>query len=104
MAGEHLLDSYSDERVAAARENLRQGTKSTEFMAPPSFAYATMRTAVLGLAERHPEVRPLMDPDERDQLCRFAAERAGRSRRAVRCRSGAGYRDARMPADVTRDA
>ncbi|MEX8492968.1 FAD-dependent oxidoreductase [Sphaerotilus sp.] len=57
-----LLDSYSDERVAAAHENLRYGTKSTEFMAPPSFAFALMRTAVLGLAERHPVVRSLINP------------------------------------------
>ncbi len=38
------------ERVAAAHENLFYGTKSTEFMAPPSFAFELMRTAVLGLA------------------------------------------------------
>jgi len=61
-AGEALLDSYSAERVAAARENLRHGTKSTEFMAPPSFAFDLMRTAVLSLASRHPEVRPLINP------------------------------------------
>lgn len=57
-----LLDSYSDERVAATHENLRYGTKSTEFMAPPSFAFELMRTAVLGLAERHPAVRSLINP------------------------------------------
>ena len=57
-----LLDSYSAERVAAARENLAYGTKSTEFMAPPSFAFELMRTAVLGLAARHPEVSPLINP------------------------------------------
>lgn len=62
LAGEQLLDSYSSERVAAAHENLSYGTKSTEFMAPPSFAFALMRTAVLGLAEKHPAVRPLINP------------------------------------------
>jgi 3-(3-hydroxy-phenyl)propionate hydroxylase len=61
-ACETLLDSYSAERVAAAQENLRYGTKSTEFMAPPSFAFDLMRTAVLSLASRHPEVRPLINP------------------------------------------
>jgi len=61
-AGEALLDSYCAERVAAAHENLRHGTKSTEFMAPPSFAFDLMRTAVLSLASRHPEVRPLINP------------------------------------------
>jgi 3-(3-hydroxy-phenyl)propionate hydroxylase len=62
LAGESLLDSYSTERVDAARENLRHGAKSTEFMAPPSFAFDLMRTAVLSLARRHPEVRPLINP------------------------------------------
>jgi 3-(3-hydroxy-phenyl)propionate hydroxylase len=31
-------------------------------MAPPSFAFDLMRTAVLGLAERHAAVRPLINP------------------------------------------
>ena len=61
-SGEALLDSYSDERVFAAHENLRHGTKSTEFMAPPTFAFELMRTAVLGLAGRHPHVRSLINP------------------------------------------
>jgi 3-(3-hydroxy-phenyl)propionate hydroxylase len=61
-ASPDLLDSYSDERVYAARENLSYGMKSTEFMAPPSFAFDLMRTAVLSLAERHAAVRPLINP------------------------------------------
>ena len=61
-AGEALLDSYSAERVYAARENLSQGMKSTEFMSPPSFGFSLMRTAVLGLAVEHTFVRPLINP------------------------------------------
>lgn len=61
-SGEALLDSYSDERVFAAQENLRHGTKSTEFMAPPTFAFELMRTAVLGLAGKHGQVRSLINP------------------------------------------
>ena len=57
-----LLDSYSDERVFAAHENLRHGSKSTEFMAPPTFAFELMRTAVLGLAGKHAQVRSLINP------------------------------------------
>ncbi|WP_321902992.1 FAD-dependent oxidoreductase [Paraburkholderia tropica] len=57
-----LLDSYSDERVFAAHENLSYGTKSTEFMAPPSFAFELMRKAVLSLALKHPGVRSLINP------------------------------------------
>ncbi|MDH5540298.1 MAG: FAD-dependent oxidoreductase [Rhizobacter sp.] len=62
LAAPTLLDSYSDERVAAAHENLGHGRKSTEFMAPPSFAFDLMRQAVLGLASRHAAVRALINP------------------------------------------
>jgi 3-(3-hydroxy-phenyl)propionate hydroxylase len=62
IASPRLLDSYSDERVFAANENLSYGMKSTEFMAPPTFAFDLMRTAVLGLAQQHPAVRPLINP------------------------------------------
>jgi 3-(3-hydroxy-phenyl)propionate hydroxylase len=61
-ATDTLLDSYSDERVYATHENLSYGTKSTEFMAPPSFAFDLMRTAVLSLARQHPFVRSLINP------------------------------------------
>lgn len=62
IASDALLDSYSDERVFATHENLRYGTKSTEFMAPPSFAFELMRKAVLTLAVRHPALRSLINP------------------------------------------
>ncbi|WP_069706120.1 FAD-dependent oxidoreductase [Burkholderia seminalis] len=62
IASDALLDSYSDERVFATHENLRYGTKSTEFMAPPSFAFELMRKAVLTLARRHPALRSLINP------------------------------------------
>lgn len=62
LADDRLLDSYSDERVYAAHENLSYGTKSTEFMAPPTFAFELMRKAVLGLALKHPQLRSLINP------------------------------------------
>ncbi|WP_421377316.1 FAD-dependent oxidoreductase [Paraburkholderia sp. DD10] len=62
LASEALLDSYSDERVFAAHENLSYGTRSTEFMAPPSFAFELMRKAVLSLAIKHERVRSLINP------------------------------------------
>ncbi len=62
LASDGLLDSYSAERVAAAHENLRHGMKSTEFMAPPSFAFDLMRNAVLSLAVKHADVRALINP------------------------------------------
>src|SRR3954447_26248008 len=57
-ASEGLLDTYSEERVFAARENLRYSTRSTEFMAPPSHAFEVMRRAVLSLAGKHEWIPP----------------------------------------------
>lgn len=47
---ERLLDSYHLERSAAADENIRESTRSTDFMAPSSRQEARLRTAVLSLA------------------------------------------------------
>ncbi|MDM7943031.1 MAG: FAD-dependent monooxygenase [Hydrogenophaga sp.] len=57
-----LLDSYSTERVHATRENIAFGAKSTEFMAPPNFAFKLMREATLRLAEGDAQVRSLINP------------------------------------------
>ncbi len=61
-AQDSLLDSYSVERVHAARENIAYGAKSTEFMAPPNFAFKLMREATLRLALSDDKVRPLINP------------------------------------------
>ncbi len=62
QASAKLLDSYSSERVFAARENLRYASKSTEFMAPPTRGFGLMRDAVLALAADHPWLRSLLNP------------------------------------------
>ena len=59
---EALLDSYSEERVFAARENIRQSRKSTLFMTPPSRGFALLREAALSLAVEHDLARPLVNP------------------------------------------
>ncbi|MET0312560.1 MAG: FAD-dependent monooxygenase [Burkholderiaceae bacterium] len=61
-AEDSLLDTYSRERVHAARENIAYGAKSTEFMAPPHFGFSLMREATLRLALADPKVRPLINP------------------------------------------
>jgi 3-(3-hydroxy-phenyl)propionate hydroxylase len=61
-APDKLLDSYSSERLHATRENLAYGAKSTEFMAPPNFAFKLMREATLRLAVSDERVRPLINP------------------------------------------
>jgi 3-(3-hydroxy-phenyl)propionate hydroxylase len=57
-----LLDTYSTERVHAAHENMAFGAKSTEFMAPPNFAFKLMREATLKLALADEKVRSLINP------------------------------------------
>lgn len=61
-AGDDLLDSYGAERLPAARENIAYGAKSTEFMAPPDFAFRLLREATLRLALDEPAVRSLINP------------------------------------------
>jgi 3-(3-hydroxy-phenyl)propionate hydroxylase len=60
--GDGLLDSYSFERLHAAKENIRHAAKSTLFMTPPSSGYRLMREAALSLALRHEFARPLINP------------------------------------------
>jgi 3-(3-hydroxy-phenyl)propionate hydroxylase len=48
---EALLESYHVERSAAADENIRESTRSTDFMAPGSRQEARLRQAVLSLAK-----------------------------------------------------
>ena len=61
-ASEGLVDSYTAERLHAARENIAYGAKSTEFMAPPHFGFRLMREAALRLALENPVVRSLINP------------------------------------------
>jgi 3-(3-hydroxy-phenyl)propionate hydroxylase len=48
---EALLETYHSERSAAADENIRESTRSTDFMAPSSRQEARLRKAVLSLAK-----------------------------------------------------
>jgi 3-(3-hydroxy-phenyl)propionate hydroxylase len=48
---ENLLESYHTERSQAADENIRESTRSTDFMAPNSPYEARLRKAVLSLAK-----------------------------------------------------
>lgn len=48
---ESLLETYNIERSAAADENIRESTRSTDFMAPSSREEERLRRAVLALAK-----------------------------------------------------
>ena len=56
-----LLDSYSEERIFAADENLLNSTRSTDFITPKNRVSRTFRNAVLGLARDHAFGRALVN-------------------------------------------
>ena len=60
-APEALLDTYDDERVYAADENILNSSRSTDFITPKSHASRVFRDAVLDLAEHHAFARPLVN-------------------------------------------
>jgi 3-(3-hydroxy-phenyl)propionate hydroxylase len=61
QAPESLLDSYSQERVRAADDNILNSTRSTDFITPKSQASRDFRDAVLTLARDHNFARALVN-------------------------------------------
>jgi 3-(3-hydroxy-phenyl)propionate hydroxylase len=60
-APDSLLDTYSEERVFAADENILNSTRSTDFITPKSRASRSFRNAILGLAKDHAFARALVN-------------------------------------------
>lgn len=60
-APEALLDTYSEERVYAANENILNSTRSTDFITPKSRMSLVFRNAVLTLARDYPFARALVN-------------------------------------------
>jgi 3-(3-hydroxy-phenyl)propionate hydroxylase len=56
-----LLDTYSEERVFAADDNLQNSTRSTDFITPKSKMSLTFRNATLTLARDQPFARALVN-------------------------------------------
>lgn len=56
-----LLESYNDEAVTAADENILNSTRSTDFMTPKTKISRAFRDAVLALAHDHAFARPLVN-------------------------------------------
>jgi 3-(3-hydroxy-phenyl)propionate hydroxylase len=59
VAPASLLQTYSSERVGAAREIIDEAGKSTRFMTPPTRGFRLLRDAVLSLSLTQPFVGPL---------------------------------------------
>ena len=60
-ASDALLDTYSSEREYAADENIRNSTRSTDFITPKSAVSRVFRDAVLTLARDHAFARQLVN-------------------------------------------
>lgn len=60
-APDSLLDSYDEERVFAADDNLLNSTRSTDFISPKSEVSRAFRDAVLDLSEHNAFARPLVN-------------------------------------------
>lgn len=60
-APDTLLDTYSEERVFGADENILNSSRSTDFLTPKSDISKVFRNAVLKLAQQHPFARPLVN-------------------------------------------
>ena len=58
-APDSLLDTYASEREFAADENIRNSTRSTDFITPKSPVSRVFRDAVLKLSRHHPFARQL---------------------------------------------
>ena len=61
QAPERLLDTYSQERRAAAVENLEVTSRTARFLAPRSEGERTLRAAALALARKYPFARALIN-------------------------------------------
>ena len=70
-APDALLDSYDDERIHGADENILNSTRSTDFITPKSETSRLFRDAVLDLAERYPFARPLVNSGRLSVPCTY---------------------------------
>lgn len=61
QASESLLETYNQEAVTAADENILNSSRSTDFLTPKSTASRAFRDAVLELAQTEPFARPFVN-------------------------------------------
>ena len=77
-AGDKLLSSYNDERLEAARENVKVTGRTARYLRAPEGMERIFRTATIGLAKQYPFARALINtgrmaianPYTRSGICR----------------------------------
>ncbi len=70
-APESLLDSYDQERVHGADENILNSSRSTDFITPKSEVSRLFRNAVLDLSEKAEFARPLVNSGRLSIPCTY---------------------------------
>jgi 3-(3-hydroxy-phenyl)propionate hydroxylase len=73
LAPEALIDTYDDERVPAAEENLTITSRTADFISPKSPASRALRDATLALAETEPFARRLINSGRLSTPARYGA-------------------------------
>lgn len=66
-----LLESYNDEAIVAADENILNSTRSTDFLTPKSATSRVFRDAVLELAASQPFARPFVNSGRLSTAVRY---------------------------------
>lgn len=72
-APDALLDTYDEERGLAADENIRQSTRSTDFIAPRCSGMHRLRDEVLALSKRFSFARALVNSGRLSEATRYPA-------------------------------
>ena len=70
-APESLLDTYDEERIHGADENILNSTRATDFITPKSKISHIFRNAVLDLAEQYEFARPLVNSGRLSVPCTY---------------------------------
>ena len=68
-AGTALIETYNEERLRGADENILHSTRATNFMSPQGRVERAFRNAVLGLAAQVPFARRLVNSGRLSQPC-----------------------------------
>ena len=74
-APKSLIDSYHLERKEAGLENIKNSSRSADFLTPRSPAHALFRDAVLDLVEQQPFARPMVNSGRLSSPCFYAQGR-----------------------------
>jgi 3-(3-hydroxy-phenyl)propionate hydroxylase len=74
-APESLLETYDEERIFGADENIKHSARATSFMTPKSPMERLFRDSVLDLAEKHEFARKLVNSGRLSKPCSLAGFR-----------------------------